>query len=46
MARTTRDKPVVAWLLRGFLLLNFCSAVGFIVYALILQNPPKTALPL
>jgi hypothetical protein len=45
MARK-RDRPVTAWLLRCFLLLNACSAIGFIVYALILQNPPKTALPL
>lgn len=45
MARS-RERPVVAWMLRSFLLLNFLSAVGFIAYAFILQNPPKTALPL
>ena len=45
MART-RDRPALVWLYRIFLGLNFCSAVGFIVYALLLENPPSTALPL
>ncbi len=40
------QRPALVWTLRAFLLLNFCSALGFIIYALILENPPKTALPL
>ena len=46
MARSRRDSPVLAWILRVLLLLNLLSAVGFIVYSLMLQNPPKTALPM
>lgn len=45
MARA-RDRPAFIWMMRIFLGLNLLSAIGFIVYALILENPPKTALPL
>ncbi len=46
MAPRNKEHPLVTWTLRIFLLLNLLSAVGFIVYAFILQNPPTTALPL
>lgn len=45
MARAPQ-RPALVWALRSFLLLNFCSSLGFIIYAFILENPPKTALPL
>jgi hypothetical protein len=44
MAR--RENAALTWTLRAFILLNIMSAAGFIAYALILENPPKTALPL
>ena len=40
-----REHTVLTWTLRIFILLNIMSAVGFIAYAFILENPPKTALP-
>ena len=45
MARN-KEHPLVTWTLRILLLLNLLSAVGFIAYTFILQNPPKSALPL
>lgn len=45
MAKTPQ-RPALVWSLRACLLLEFCSALGMIIYALILENPPKTALPL
>lgn len=41
-----RSSPALAWTLRLFIFLNLVSTVGFIIYAIILQNPPKSALPL
>lgn len=41
-----RQRAPVVWAMRMFVLLNLMSSVGFIVYALILENPPATALPL
>lgn len=46
MARTKVATPVMAWVLRIFVLLNLISTVGFIIYAIILENPPTSALPL
>lgn len=40
------QNPALVWSLRACLLLQFCSALGMIIYALILENPPQTALPL
>lgn len=40
------ERPALVWSLRACLLLEFISALGMIIYALILENPPKTALPL
>ena len=40
------ESPVLAWTFRVFVALNVATCLGFIIYALIRANPPKTALPL
>lgn len=36
--------PHVKWALRVFGLINFLNGVGFIIYAVVLEEPPETAL--
>ncbi|GAB4814716.1 hypothetical protein N2152v2_001762 [Parachlorella kessleri] len=41
-----RHKPILPWVMRFFSVLQLLTGVGFIIYALILESPPKTAIPI
>ena len=45
-ACTMRHKPILPWVMRFFSVLQLLTGVGFIIYALILESPPKTAIPM
>lgn len=46
MARHRASTPWMVWIMRATIVLNLLSTIGFIIFAVILQNPPKSALPL
>jgi hypothetical protein len=46
MPKAPERRDCLAITLRCFTALNFLTGVGFIVYACIIQYPPKSALPL
>lgn len=42
----SRRKAILPWVMRLFAVLQVLTGVGFIIYACILESPPKTAIPM